>query len=173
MDGALRIRYLHAMGIDVWMPRGGGSAPSGEDANDMPVRPAAGRASTREGTRFVVGPGSGSVLLLCSDPGDAALPLAADIARCLADEPVWGWSASDDAGMTLTDAVRDRLFTGVLVFGDAVDADAVTDASSVRGSARVVRAAALDELVGDAGARRTLWEGLRATGWCAPRRGDP
>lgn len=192
---ARQAEYLRAMGIDVWMWRERGlrdvADDGAADATSVPKvesnlepnfepalepRPGASlRTAELTATGLVVGPGNGSLLLICDGPADTSLPIAADIARCLAEEPVWGWPADSASapGVPLEETVRDRMFTGVLAFGEAAAAAAGDTDKGVRGSARILRAASMAELAADPAARRTLWSQLRATDWCAPRRRDP
>ena len=98
MIEARKRAYLEAMGIDVWEAR---PPPPARD-------------------RLVVGPGQGSTLLVCAAPEDCASRLSGDIARALGDEPVWAWSDpdGDPASPRLEDAIRNGLFTRVIVFGE-------------------------------------------------------
>lgn len=63
MIEAQRRAYLEAMDISVWLGK-----PAETDRN-----------------RIIIGPGSGSTLLLCRDPGESATPLASDICRYLGE----------------------------------------------------------------------------------------
>lgn len=166
-DRALQIEYLRAMGVDVWVLRD--SEVPEAAAPHPPERPAAAaapEAATSGG--FVIGPGESHLLLVCEFPGDSGLPIAADIARTLGEAPVWGWPApaGDDQALPLETVIRERLFTGVLMFGRPSGA---AEESAVSGSARIVRAPSLGALADSAEARRGLWETLRETGWCAVR----
>ena len=98
MTEARRRAYLEAMGYDVWVEKPPGPGP----------------------VRLVVGPGEGSDLLVCEAPDASGGKLAADIARALGTDPVWAWPdpEHDPGRPTLEEAVADRLFTHLLVFGE-------------------------------------------------------
>lgn len=169
MNLAQRNHYLGVMGIDIWVPRA--RATPASDAASRPARseetPVLQRdsymacASVIAG-RVVLGPGAGSTLLLCGKPGEAATALAADIARSLGSEPVWSWLAQEEAapGMPLEQAIAERLFTRVLVFGRDLFAPAADAAVQVIGSARLVRVESIPVLVQSGAARRALWLAL-------------
>ena len=169
MSLARRNQYLSAMGIDLWVPRA--TATRASEAAHRPARSeeiavlqpdtvmACGLALTG---RVVLGPGAGSTLLLCGKPGEAATALAADIARSLGSEPVWSWPAQDEAvpGMPLEQAIAERLFTRVLVFGRDLLAPAADPGVQVIGSARLIRVDSIPVLVKSGAARRALWLAL-------------
>lgn len=138
MTEARRRAYLEAMGYDVWLAK-----PPGPD----PVR-------------LVVGPGEGGDLLICAAPEASGSKLAADIVRALGSDPVWAWPdpGGDPARPTLEDAVADRLFTHLLVFGDEL-ARALFGAGApdVIGSSAVRVAPEMDELAVRGDAKRALW----------------
>jgi hypothetical protein len=98
MIEARKQAYLEAMGIDVWVTR--------------PPAP--------ERDRLVLGPGQGSTLLVCAAPEDCASRLSGDIVRALGGDPVWAWLDPDGSpdSPRLEDAVKDRLFTHVIIFGE-------------------------------------------------------
>jgi hypothetical protein len=169
MNLARRHHYLGAMGIDIWVPRR--TATRASEAAHQPARSEE-TAALQPGTvlacgsaiagRVVLGPGAGSTLLLCGKPGEAATAVAADIARSLGNEPVWSWLAQDEAapGMPLEQAIEERLFTRVLVFGRDLFAPAADSAVQVIGSARLVRVESIPVLVQSGAARRALWLAL-------------
>lgn len=141
MIEAQRRAYLEAMGIDVWINR-----------------PAA-----ADGARWVVGPGSGSTLLLCRSPEESGTRLAADIGRSLEDDPVWAWPDPDgnQVNPSLEETIEQQLFTRVLLFGKGLAGQAFKGkVPGVLGSARVQLAADMDELAVDGMARRNLWQYL-------------
>jgi hypothetical protein len=185
MNLARRNHYLGAMGIDIWVPRRTATraseaalqpARSEETAALQPdtVEPKATRrpwlgkrdsymaCGSAIAGRVVLGPGAGSTLLLCGKPGEAATALAADIARSLGSEPVWSWLAQDEAapGVPLEQAIEERLFTRVLVFGRDLFAPAADPAVQVIGSARLIRVESIPVLVQSGAARRALWLAL-------------
>lgn len=142
MIEAQRRAYLEAMGIGVWINR--------VAAPDVVLR-------------WVVGPGSGSTLLLCRTAQESATPLAADIGRSLGGDPVWAWP--DPAGgqeyPSLGDTMEQYLFTRVLLFGHALAGQAFTGrVPEMLGSASVQVTADLEELAVDGMARRKLWRYL-------------
>ncbi len=169
MSLARRNQYLGAMGIDLWVPRTTATrvsaaarrpAPSEETSALQPDTPMA--CGLTLAGRVVLGPGAGSTLLLCSKPGEAATALAADIARSLGSEPVWSWPAHDESvpGMPLEQAIEERLFTRVLVFGHDLLAPAADPGVQVIGSARLIRVDSIPVLVQSGAARRALWLAL-------------
>lgn len=150
MSRACRNEYLSAMGIEIWIPRAGAAA---DVSTSCPPAIAA---------SLVIGPGRGDTLLLCGDPAEAATPLAADIARSLAGEPVWAWPAPDESvpAMPLQQAIEERLFTRVLVFGSGLLAPAMGPPAKVLGSARLIRVDSIPRLLKSGAARRALWLAL-------------
>jgi hypothetical protein len=138
MTEARRRAYLEAMGYDVWVEKPPGPGP----------------------VRLVVGPGGGSDLLVCEAPDASGGKLAADIARALGTDPVWAWPdpEHDPGRPTLEEAVADRLFTHLLVFGEEL-ARALfgTSAPDILGSSAVRVAPDMDELAVRGSAKRTLW----------------
>lgn len=127
------------MGIQVWVARNA--------AADLPGR-------------VTLGPGSGSVLLVCETAEQSSSRLAADIARALADAPVWAWCA--ESGHSLAEAVDGRLFTTLVLFGDDLRRRLCPGSQNEAvGSARVLQAPGLQRLHADAAARRKLWSLLR------------
>ena len=151
MIDARRQQYLQAMELSVWLLRQQDEAGSGEPAS------------------LHIGPGNGSLLLVCSEPGETATPLAADLVRSLPAVPVWAWPAVDgNAGVSLAEAVADRLLTGVAVFGTELSQRVFASAApGTLGSARVVVLPALQELLSDPLARRSCWRALLAAGLTA------
>ncbi|MDX1459835.1 MAG: DNA polymerase III subunit psi [Xanthomonadales bacterium] len=143
MSQARRRAYLAAMDIPVWVLRG--SEPVSE--------------SPPSGVR--VGPGNGSVLLLCADPEEASLPIAADIARALAGEPVWAWPEEGDEGEPLEAAVAERMLTHVVIMGSELETRLLGGpVSGVIGSAGVLRAPGMRELISSPSQRKSLWDQL-------------
>ena len=139
MTEARRRAYLEAMGFDVWVRK---PPPPLEN-------------------RLVVGPGRGNTLLICATPELSASKLAADIARAVGGEPVWAWPDPEGrpASPDLEQAVRDGLFTRVMVFGEetrkrlmGAQEDEVVASSTVRS------AADLEELAVRGEAKRRLWQ---------------
>lgn len=163
------------MGFDVWISRAQAvslNAAALAAAAAEQVLEEEHNLETGQGVaRYLIGPGSGQTLLLCQRRADAASRLASDIARCLDETPVWGWQAQpvNDPGfetdaLDLESAIRDRLFTRVLVFGGS--AAEAGNPADVLGSARIIHAPALAELARSPEHKRNLWSKLVACGWC-------
>jgi hypothetical protein len=94
MASARRQAYLQALGLDPLVLR---VSPE----NDMCLRPesAAASESCAPGLQSLhLGPGDGSILLVCNNPAEAATRLATDIARSLDSEPVWSWPMPAETG---------------------------------------------------------------------------
>ncbi|MFB3078419.1 MAG: hypothetical protein ACE1Y4_10470 [Lysobacterales bacterium] len=141
MIEAQRRAYLEAMGIGVWINR----------------------FAAHDADRWVVGPGSGSTLLLCRTALESGTRLAADIGRSLGGDPVWAWP--DPEGRqeypSLRDTIEQYLFTQVLLFGhDLVGQAFKGSVPEVLACASVQVTAGLDELAVDGVARRKLWQCL-------------
>ena len=144
MIEAQRRAYLEAMGIGVWINR----------------------IAAPDADRWVVGPGSGSTLLLCRTAQESGTRLAADIGRSLGGDPVWAWP--DPEGRkeypSLKDTIEQYLFTQVLLFGHALAVRAFKGSvPEALACASVQVTADLDELAVDGMARRKLWQCLSAT----------
>jgi len=140
MTEAQRQAYLEAMGISVWVGRPASPGPD----------------------RLVVGPGSGSTLLLCRVAEESATRLAADIGRCLED-PVWSWPdpEGNPGYPSLQETIEQHLFTRVLLFGAALASQAIKGPlPEILGSASIKVAADLDELAVNGESRRDLWQYL-------------
>jgi hypothetical protein len=184
---ARRHAYLQALGLDPLVLRV-------RPGNTVCVRPegAAASESCAPGLESLhLGPGDGSILLVCNNPAEAATRLATDIARSLDSEPVWSWptQAETGQGYTLQQIIEQRLFTRVLIFGKQADARAPRLASdlgnelagevaskqagdadaNVIASARILRTLSIGELEKSAGAKRALWAELCLNHWCAVR----
>ena len=105
-----------------------------------------------------LGPGSGGILLICAADTDSASRLANDISRALGDVPVWAWPDADVNAIELTNAVEDKLFTTVAIFGKNLAAQ-FFDGELPAGlkSAKVVLLPAMSDLQSGAEARQALW----------------
>ena len=172
MQPALRNEYLKALGIDVWIPRRQQGRPSPTpNGMDQARDPGAPAVAPGPGSGVVIGPGAGNLLLLCASPAEAATPLAADIARCMDCEPVWGWPAPADSvkDLPLELAIAERLFTRVIIFGSGLTWPEIDPGARVMGSACLLQADPLPVLVRSAAARKALWAELSANKWCGPR----
>ena len=141
MTEAQRRAYLEAMGIGVWINK----------------------AAAPDAYRWVVGPGSGSTLLLCRTAQQSGTRLAADIGRSLGGDPVWAWPDPQERQEhpLLEDTIEQYLFTQVLLFGHALASRSFKGSvPGVLGSASVQVTADLDELAVDGMAKRKLWQCL-------------
>lgn len=166
--------YLEAMGLTVWVrrdrvePPKTGSATGPNIATQAPVSTAptpavSGAASQR--AQVVAGPGNGSCLYLCGPGDETSSPLASDLARVLGAAPVWGSVADGGEGQPLEVLIAERLFTQLVIFGEAsarlVFGGAIPETC---GPARVTVVDDLRRLAGDPGARRSCWAAFRAAG---------
>lgn len=145
----VRLQYLEALGIQAWVSREASAEGS----------------RTGSGPGLRVGPGEGGCLFVCERAEQSGGRLAADLARACREQPVWSWPAADEDAPDIGAAVRERLFTTVIVFGEAL-AGELFEASvpETVGSARVVAAPDLDTLAADPAARRACWSALRRAG---------
>ena len=131
--------YLEAMGFDVWQLR--------------PEPPPPGR--------LVVGPGEGSMLLVCDSQAACATRFASDLVRALGGDPAWAWpqGEADEVGESLEDAISRRLFTQVIVFGCEAEAWLFQGPGpAVVGSSAVRVEAGLNELAVRGSAKQAFWE---------------
>lgn len=138
MSETRRRAYLEALGLDVWLTKAAAAEPAG-----------------------LVVSGDGCLLLVCSSAEESASRLAGDISRVLGDDVAWAWPDTADAAesLTLAQAVERFLFTGILLFGKAVEKQLfAAQPPAVLGSARVLRAPGLDELAVRGTAKQTLWQ---------------
>jgi len=143
MIEARRRDYLEALGIDVWLSRP--------------------EAAARD--RLLIGAGQGSTLLICESPAATAGKLATDIARALGEEPVWAWPDPDvgDGSETLEEAIADRLFTRVIVFGKANGGLLFHgEVPAVLGSAAVNLVPGLDDLAVRGSGKQALWVQMKS-----------
>ncbi|MEE4173225.1 MAG: hypothetical protein V2I57_03150 [Xanthomonadales bacterium] len=174
-----RFAYLEALGIPAFVPRdavsgdGREAAPparpasSAEDAAgpepEVTARDNPGKADAR--ATVSLGAGQGSCLFLAGAETDEASPLASDLARVLAEPPVWSRLADDDGAQRLEAIIAERLFTHVVVFG-AAEAQLVFGESipETCGPARVTVVDDFARLAKDAGARKSCWLAMKASG---------
>ncbi len=155
--------YLDAMDISVWSLRETVSPlvstppiPSQLSSSPLTSSPVTSSVDKRPGLKL--GPGSGGILLICAADTDSASRLSNDISRALGNVPVWAWPDADVAAIELADAVEDKLFTTVAIFGNDLAAqffDGELPASL--NSAKLVLLPAMSDLQGEAEARRSLW----------------
>ena len=133
-----RRAYLEAMDINVWL---GKPVPTDSD-------------------RLMIGPGSGSTLLLCRGADESATRMAADISRFLGDGLVWAWPDPGESpeSPSLKNAIDTYLFTRIVVFGQSVAQKLFGgQVPRAQGSARIILAPDLKVVETSAGARRELW----------------
>ena len=145
MMEAQRQAYLEAMGINVWVRK-----PVMDDS-----------------LRLLLGPGTGSTLLLCRDAGEQSVAIGADIGRFLGGDPVWAWPDTEQGNDSpgLKAAVDQQLFTRVVIFGASLAERLFGGAvPPVVGSARTIVSADLDEMALSGSARKALWVRLSHTG---------
>jgi hypothetical protein len=183
-----REAYLDALGITVWArreppqatpepvtsPVEGAVQAAGPEAVAQgpvtpPVQPAPARKSPGKAAAkalgLLLGPGQGSCLFLCGSEDETASPLAADLARTLSGAPVWAKTAIAGDGVALEAAVDERLFTSVVIFGQAQALLALGGAAPERcGAARVIVVPELKRLASDPAARRSCWQALKSLG---------
>ena len=129
--------YLEAMGFDVWVAK--------------PPPP--------DWSRLVIGPGDGSTLLVCSAAENCSTALAGDITRALGNNPAWAWPDPDpNMGTPLEDAIENRLFTRLVVFGEDLAGKMFgKDVPAVMASSSISIAPGLDELAVRGTAKQALW----------------
>ncbi len=136
-----RRAYLNALGLDVWTVK---PPPPSLD-------------------RLVLQPGTGQTLLLCREPEETARRIAGDIARALGQDVVWAWPDPEGRAenASLEEAIRQHLFTRVVVFGSSL-ADRICkgEAPRVVGSAGILVTRDMDELAVRGNAKQSLWEQL-------------
>lgn len=148
-----RQAYLEAMGFDVWVAKP--SAPARD--------------------RLLVGAGQGSTLLVSESPPEQHPLLSGDIARAVGGDPVWAWSDPEGhpENPRLADAVEQRLFTRLLVFGDSLAVRLTgKDRPDVLRSAVVHVCAPLEELAVSGSAKKRLWNFLAGPVATAPEKSN-
>jgi hypothetical protein len=172
-----RHAYLEALGLTPWVLRTGNAVETEAVKEESPAQSDASVDSESSAERHVqgastgqragvrLGPGKGSCLYLCGPGDDEAAPLASDLARVPDDVPVWAKLSDGNGGTLLEAAIAERLFTQVVVFGEAaarlVFGDEIPDAC---GPARVTVVDDLSRLSRDPGARRACWAALKTAG---------
>lgn len=135
--------YLDAMDIGVWSLR-------------EPVVPDI--AAAKKTAQLKLGPGGGGVLLICAADDESASRLANDINRALGRVPVWAWPCADVDAVDLTQAIDEKLFTTVAIFGGQL-ADQFFDGElpDCLSSANLVMLPSMQEIQNQAEVRRALW----------------
>jgi hypothetical protein len=150
--------YLDAMEIGVWTLREE-VCPSVSSAS-VPTQPNSSPATspTDKIPGLKLGSGSGGILLICAADTDSASRLATDISRALGNVPVWAWPNADNDAVELTNAVEDKLFTTVAIFGNELATQFFDGELPDRlNSAKVVLLPAMHDLQSGAEARQALW----------------
>lgn len=148
-----RLAYLDAMGFDIWAAK--------------PPEP--------ELNRLVLQAGDGDTLLICERPDLTAGRFAADVARALAGGVVWAWpdAEGNPGSPSLEEAVGQRLFTRVVLFGSGLQRQIFKgDIPMVVGSARILVTDGLEELAVRGSAKLAFWNllsGLSASNPAANR----
>lgn len=157
---ATRLAYLDALGIDVWVPREPRAPAEPEREAGGPV--------------LVLGTGDGDILCVVASPEEAGLDLVGDIGRAMRSAPVWAWPAGAPGfgaeAVSLEEAVADRLFTRMLVFGEGV-ASVLFGARrpDSLGTAGVHFVPGVARLGTDREAKRILWALMQKHGIAAGR----
>lgn len=152
-----QMAYLEAMDISVWQLR---ADPRGVEA-DVNAK-----ASAAQGTiGLKLSPGSSGTLLVCADPADSATRLANDIVRALGSVPVWAWPEADAEAPGLPEAIEERLFTTVAIFGDDLARRLCgSEIPANLKTARLVPLPAMQDVQRHAEARRALWDTVCRSG---------
>jgi DNA polymerase III psi subunit len=147
--------YLDAMDIGVWRLRESASVIT-PDIDGVP--------------RLKLSPGSGGILLICDEDTDSASRLANDINRVLGSVPVWAWPHADEDGVELVNAVEENLFTTVAIFGHDLAIQFFGSEIPVSlNSAKMVLLPAMKDILGQAEARRVLWDTFCRSGMVSVR----
>lgn len=141
MIAARKQAYLDALAIPVWVRK------------DLPDRVPQFRPAG-----LAVGPGTGQVLMICARVEQPSAQIASDIARSLKYEPVWAWLSAQEPAVAMADAVVERLFTTIIIFGKDV-ASALFDGQppTTVHSARLLVVPATEELQASPSQRKVLW----------------
>ena len=148
MSDNLHQAYLDALGISVWSLR----ESSGPDKS----------------VGLKLGPGKGSILLVCAADIDSASKLANDLGRALGSIPVWSWPTDSANSVSLADAANDQLFTTIAIFGSALAKQFFGEKfPATLSSASLVVLPAMEDLKTRADARRLLWDVMCQAGMVA------
>ncbi len=130
-----------------------------------PTAPDVQHANASNALGLSLGPGQGSCLFLCGSEDETASPLASDLARLPGGAPVWAKTAISGEGVALGTAVEERLFTAVVIFGQAQALLALGGTAPEQcGAARVVVVPELKRLAADPAARKICWEAFKSLG---------
>ena len=157
--------YLDAMEIGVWTLRETVSQPVPSSPVPSQLTSSLDTPSTDKTPGLKLGPGSGGILLICAADTDSASRLATDISRALGNVPVWAWPDAENNAVELTNAVEDKLFTTVAIFGNELAAQFFDDEPPASlNAAKVVLLPAMRDLQSGAEARQALWTTLCRAG---------
>lgn len=152
--------YLEAMDIEVWRLR--------QDPLPAPSTPSETQVLESEvqgGPGLKLCPGNGGVLLVCEADTDSSSRLANDIGRALGCVPIWAWPHTDTSAVKLRDAVEDKLFTTVAIFGNDLVQQFFDGGPPVSlNSANLVLLPSMEDLQSKAKARQQLWNTLCRSG---------
>ena len=142
--------YLEAMGIEVWRMRRQPVVETNEVHDEPGIR---------------LGPGNGSILLICAADSDSSNKLANDIVRALRNVPVWAWPQDDEASPSLATAVDEQLFTVVAVFGNELAGRFFgEDVPGNIKAAKLVVLPSMQDISSRADSRKQLWHALCKAG---------
>ena len=152
MSEAQRLAYLRALEIPVWSLRTDeGPQGPGELSPEVISEP----------VRLAVSAGSSGVLLVCDRQELPASAFGSDLARVLAEPPVWAWPEPSPGGEELMELVQAQLSTAVLIFGEDLARRLLgPDCPQQIGQARFRILPKLDQLSQRTGACRDIWATL-------------
>jgi DNA polymerase III psi subunit len=146
--------YLDAIGIEVWSLREPLSPPISDTAS-----------ATEDAPGLKLSSGNGGILLVCAADVDSANRLANDISRALGSSPVWSWLDFESTAVKLADAIDEKLFTTVAIFGDDLAAQFFEGGLPASlNSANLVLLPSMQEIQSRADARKSLWVTLCRSG---------
>lgn len=152
MSEAQRLAYLKALEIPVW-----GLRTDKWPEAQCELAPEV----ISEPVRLGVSAGSSGVLLVCDRQELPASALGSDLARVLAEPPVWAWPQVSPGGEELMDLVQAQLSTAVLIFGkDLAQRLLGSECPQQVGQARIRILPRLDQLSQRTGACREMWAAL-------------
>jgi len=155
----LQLQYLEAIGIQAWVSR-----------DLAPPREIPAESGALSATALRLGPGEGGCLFVCEQAEQSGGRLAADLARACREQPVWAWPEDAEGAGSVEDAVRERLFTAIIVFGPTLASRLVgAPTPEALGTARVMVAPGLETVAADPAARRACWAALCRAGVAGSR----
>ena len=102
------------------------------------------------------------LLKLCGRIEEPAKRIAADIARCLKSEPVWGWPDIDGESPSAQNHIEEHLFTAVIIFGQNLENHLFGQSvPETLGAAQIIKSPSLDELANSPAERSKLWNHIK------------